>query len=552
MSAPKRVELEELLARLEERTARDGGLRKRLLESPGPMILELEGVELSPGPILKIAESASWFNTARLHEKHDSVEAIMGQVDGLSNLLFGSSLKPAPKGEPNVGVDYHAQLESARAGIPPVWSRYALFLEEEQNLLYSSLSNTVALVPAEALDAVKRFRDGKAALSEGMACLYLQLRLAKILAYPVEERTLLVLQKYKKRKHDLAPKPLALTIAPTTACNLACSYCFESGAHPARMTGRTERDIVRFVKRQSHLPPGLSVTWYGGEPLLEWNRIASLTRHLKELHCDYSASIITNLCLLTAEMAHGFDALSIERVQVTLDGQRDTHNQRRCDKNGGPTFDLILYNLDVLFAQYKGKVNLRINVGKDNRDSYLPLRDSILERFQGTNIAVYPGILFGGPADGAHHCCSMGDEDSANFQMELYRDENWNPQRFPPHPTQGRCMATSDHCFLVGPRGELYKCWEDLGKAEWETGHVSEELYTRPRLVALYMVGAGTEDDPDCRECSILPACNGACQRRRLERLFLGEDVSGCPAYTLRLRELVSLYCSKQEELSHA
>lgn len=75
-------------------------------------------------------------------------------------------------------------------------------------------------------------------------------------------------------------KVLTLVVAPTMNCNLGCKYCFE-GSHkkPGVMTEKTEDKIVDFVKSQK--PQALSITWFGGEPLLAFNRILSLAKKLK-------------------------------------------------------------------------------------------------------------------------------------------------------------------------------------------------------------------------------------------------------------------------------
>jgi len=62
-----------------------------------------------------------------------------------------------------------------------------------------------------------------------------------------------------------------VTLMPTLACNLACTYCFQKD-HPAygRMSEATEAATLAFVERHldANRPSELVVHYFGGEPLL--------------------------------------------------------------------------------------------------------------------------------------------------------------------------------------------------------------------------------------------------------------------------------------------
>lgn len=124
---------------------------------------------------------------------------------------------------------------------------------------------------------------------------------------------------------------LGLTIIPTYACNFACDYCYQnrnihqqSQVAGAIMTSEIADNIVKYVSRQVTDFPGLSVTWYGGEPLMAFERIESLTNRLIQLceskSTEYRAGLITNGYLLTPDKVHRLSDLQIQFVQITLDG----------------------------------------------------------------------------------------------------------------------------------------------------------------------------------------------------------------------------------------
>ena len=70
-----------------------------------------------------------------------------------------------------------------------------------------------------------------------------------------------------------APAPAALVLALTSGCNLACGYCYkEDLARPGaarRMTEPLACAAVDLLLRVCGPAPRVSVTFFGGEPLLE-------------------------------------------------------------------------------------------------------------------------------------------------------------------------------------------------------------------------------------------------------------------------------------------
>lgn len=56
------------------------------------------------------------------------------------------------------------------------------------------------------------------------------------------------------------------------------------------MNEQTEKAIVKFVCSNSNLKR-LSVVWYGGEPLLNFDSMVRLTKMFKQLNIEYSAKL---------------------------------------------------------------------------------------------------------------------------------------------------------------------------------------------------------------------------------------------------------------------
>ena len=98
----------------------------------------------------------------------------------------------------------------------------------------------------------------------------------------------------------LSAQNIALTIAPTIDCNFGCPYCFEGDAKAQlRMTTETMDAIHDFVLAlAADETDSLSVTWFGGEPLLGVPQIVAMSQRLLDIvntrGWSYQASIVTN------------------------------------------------------------------------------------------------------------------------------------------------------------------------------------------------------------------------------------------------------------------
>ena len=96
-----------------------------------------------------------------------------------------------------------------------------------------------------------------------------------------------------------AGRALGLTICPTLACNFRCPYCFEQ-ARSGLMSQEVQDSIVAFAQAnmEKFALNRLTVTWFGGEPLLCPDIIESLSARLMEvcqkLGARYEAGIFTN------------------------------------------------------------------------------------------------------------------------------------------------------------------------------------------------------------------------------------------------------------------
>ncbi len=380
------------------------------------------------------------------------------------------------------------------------------------------------------------------------------------LAEKKSEAVKLMALQYQRNAACFGTGYVGLTICPTLACNFRCVYCFEKTQDDATVMDReTMKALIQFIKTHETAKK-LHVVWYGGEPLLAFGVMESLTAGFLEHYPDYdNAALVTNGYLLDEKKIRRLRDLRIRSVQITLDGGQNTHNQRRKLKNGGPTHERILQNIDSLMSSsWNGKCTVRVNVDRKNRQEYAAVHKRLLERYQGKNLTVYPGFVNTFQDHTYDHQCRLCDREWADLSVDGYINDGILPPGgfFPESDAQCLCIATTHYGYVIGPKGEIYKCWEDVGKENMVIGSLhTEGFITHSELVARYGIGTDPYRDDACMACSIFPICGGGCVNKRLRSQQLGErGLNYCSPFRESLQIYLEAYLEtwRTRQICHA
>lgn len=304
---------------------------------------------------------------------------------------------------------------------------------------------------------------------------------------------------------------LSLTIAPTADCNFRCSYCYEKGRYEnTRMTEKTQKELLEFVRRNLEGRKHLDICWYGGEPLLAMEIIEKLTEEFESICAEkeigFSAGMITNGYLLTPDTAARLNKCKISYIQVTLDGTEKVHDQRRYLKNGQGTFRRIIENLresyDLLPA-----VSLRVNLDRQNSGELENVAEIIHAFDLQHKIHVYPGHVQA--IDG---CCHKNQCLSNEEYSEIYLQHRMKGKdmTLPPR-VRHSCTADSGNGFVIGADGLIFRCWDDIGKENLACSTLRGE--NRNKTIYYQYLTHDPTLDTQCLDCKLLPICMGGCPR---------------------------------------
>jgi len=110
------------------------------------------------------------------------------------------------------------------------------------------------------------------------------------------------------------------------------------------------------------------------------------------------------------------------------------------------------------------------------------------------------------------------------------------PWSSPWRPAATPCTAVREHELVVGSRGELFKCWYDVGNPGESIGTI-HDLDARNSRLAKWLL-YDPFSDPDCTTCIALPGCMGGCAAHAL----VGDRDSRCGTFRHSYREQVARY----------
>lgn len=312
---------------------------------------------------------------------------------------------------------------------------------------------------------------------------------------------------------------LCLTIAPTMACNMRCPYCYETKTGKT-MDESTQKQLIQFVESHFIKYPELkrlTVTWYGGEPLLQKAIIYNLSKQLIDLsnryNVSYDAAIITNGSLLDRDTAIKLRyECSVLRAQITIDGMPDTHNKRRILVNGMGSFEIIIRNIENCRSFMN--IAVRMNVDKTNNSDIAELLQLTTETLNWKNNPK----LYLAPVDSYTENCTHSApicfarpefaEINIAFQKMNYAiNRNNIKSEFYPSRMALHCGAERNNSYVIDPEGYYYNCWMLIGNCNHRTGHISKPfIYTNQ-----YYKWLSNDFPSKCEACEYLPMCAGGC-----------------------------------------
>ena len=350
-------------------------------------------------------------------------------------------------------------------------------------------------------------------------------------------------EKLQEREQHGMPSYILM---PTYDCNLRCSYCFQdhmrtdcsfrhllSTMQPA-MVDRIFRALPEVEALHGVDPenPGKrNFGFFGGEPLLAQNRgiIEHILQRIRELG---PAAIwgVSNGTQLDA-YADLLGPEGIERLQITLDGPPEEHDQRRIGADGSGTFEQIARGIDLALERGT-KIQVRLNLDRNNIRQIPALVDELYARGwpRQKGFSVYSAPIH-----------ASNDQTNRKTTFNSWQLDRALTELREEHPSvslvgrpdegirrRARCLFDGEEdpipqlrpnfcgahakMYIFDPFGDIYACWEKTGDRKIRLGHIEPsgkvqmeqaiQQSWRTRTVA---------SNPVCRRCRYALQCGGGC-----------------------------------------
>ncbi|MEQ1891138.1 MAG: radical SAM protein [Planctomycetota bacterium] len=384
----------------------------------------------------------------------------------------------------------------------------------------------------------------------------------------------------------LETHPRSHQILVQTSCNLKCTYCYEvdagfhgTGKSMKSATGR--RSIDLFLERAGPRKQ-LDITFFGGEPLLNFELVRELVDYAREraraLDKEITFKLTTNGVLLDDEII----AYLVENrfaVMISLDGEPEKNDLMRKDHAGRGTGEKVLEHARKLVAAQRAAGVREACV----RSTMTVGNHSALEISAFLARAGFKRVMIGSSNGRAHEKreWDLGSERGLAFEDEMRAEgeqvldaflaglrgtgaplpDGIDPRKALEHMHESLTTARSHRRHVtcgvgrnmtaITEKGDIYPCHRYVGEEAWKIGHLTTGV-DREKLGQYYrQIFSGY--DAHCSSCWARNICGGQCPwyLSRADGVVGTPDEPSCDAIREGAERTLWLY-NQVREMGHS
>lgn len=404
----------------------------------------------------------------------------------------------------------------------------------KQQVLYNTITNKFVVLS----DAIK-----EALKCETVSPLSLKLESNNYLVKDDVDEKQMIESLFVQRR--FSSKVYQLTLNTSLDCNLCCWYCYETHAKKTNMSLELVKNILLHLEIKSQADPFkiLELSFFGGEPLLNYKAIKALLEGVKMLSerfdFDIHLTFVTNGTLINQKYVELLKEFKV-RFQITIDGNKDTHNNTRKYKSkllGTDSYGRIMDNLKLLNEQEaEFYFIVRVNYETDTLKSISKLMAD-LEFLDKRRTALSLHRVWQHKAT---------EEDSALLidAINYINSMGFVVSTFPLATNLENCYADNYNQAIINYDGNVYKCTARDFSSEQPSGKLNS-LGLLEWNAPLLLDRLALDIPQKCKDCLLLPSCTGICSQKKVEAK--DNEQIPCPFEDLISKEDVILLNIKQQ-----
>lgn len=191
---------------------------------------------------------------------------------------------------------------------------------------------------------------------------------------------------------------IEITFQVTEACNMRCSYCYQTAKSPKRMSFDTAKKAIDMILSDdgrtnkyvtSHKAQGVVLAFIGGEPLLEIGLIEKVCDYFLE-KCFITQHPWATRCRINI-CSNGINYFKPEvqafiskyrgllDLNITVDGCKELHDTCRLDMEGKGTYDRAIAAVKHYASHWGGHMGSKMTIAPENVHMLFPAVRGLIE-----------------------------------------------------------------------------------------------------------------------------------------------------------------------------
>ncbi len=331
-------------------------------------------------------------------------------------------------------------------------------------------------------------------------------------------------------------RPRRLQLLMAEGCNLGCRYCYQwrngTNQRHTLMPWSIARTSVNYLVWRSGGRKDLQVTFFGGEPLLNYPMIQRVVKYCKSIEQftdkQFTFELITNGTLLSEDVVE-FVVEHKFLLFISLDGWKEMHEYNRPSIDGQGSYETIVRNAVHANEQYQKHdlppIKIRANLTNRHHDARRVEKFFQELGFKLMGIGAIEPLSHSDPSPSAltedqmDSLSKQSTERMVTTLEKLKKGETPSPiekrlinsSRGPlrRESTLGVTCGVCRNTTVVDNRGNMYPCHRYGEMEEYRIGNVSTGLDRK--LVMDYYKKINGHATSECHDCWIRDYCGGGC-----------------------------------------